>query len=412
MIFPVKITLALVLVLSLFSGCGGGGGDSSTPAGEEPQNNVRNLSVDFLETNTSRTLASSYFKFADNTPVNEDLIPFVNGENNHYLTQCLDGAYIDFNVSVPNDTKTYGSTSNTSVRYVGYVFYPTVNDSNYTSEQNVSGWTIPSQISQMEPVKDAVPIFESSSKKYPLIVYSHGAGGGVLDDTNLFLLRDLAAQGYIVATLFHGDMRFNSYLNGGNTPEDITLRALSIKNLIDFLQTSKYAQNIDFDNIGAFGVSYGGATAFILLGAKPIDQLSATGATINGTVSDSRIKAAVGIVPFMGDNNFPEIMGTLVTFFGYGSSGASSVSKPFLAITGTSDEEAVERYTKETLSKTSANAHLVSMEQEAHGLSINGEKTAQTWGYYFFENYLKNDKTFLNIKDINGFPVDTYINPY
>jgi hypothetical protein len=52
------------------------------------------------------------------------------------------------------------------------------------------------------------------------------------------------------------------------------------------------------------------------------------------------------------------------------------------------------------------------MENESHNLTSEAGDTAGTWGYYFLNYYLKNDDTFLKIKDVSGNPVDTYLSPY
>jgi dienelactone hydrolase len=410
-IYDIFKLVASSVIVVLVAGCGssGGGGDNNTtPTDNNSQSVARTLSVNFLESSQSVSLASSYFKLKSDTPINEGLLPYVNGSADKYISDYVEGSSIDYDIAVPADTQTYGQMANSNIKYVGYLLYPSIKDTNYTSPQTITGWTFPSNISQMEESKESDPIFLDNNKKYPLLIFSHGARGNPINDTDLNTISELATKNYIVATLFHGDMRFDSYLNGKNTPEDITLRALSVSKLIDFLQTSKYANHIDFNKIGVYGVSYGGATAFTLIGGKPLDKSSAVGGTLNGTIKDDRIKVAVGIVPFMGDNSFPEVMGKLVTFFGWGSSGAQNISTPYLAITGTSDEEAVEKYSVEVLQNTLSNSYQVSMEQESHAMTNNGNQTAKTWAYYFLDYYLNSNQTFLSIKDVEGDPVDTF----
>jgi len=413
-----KILYALAILLFI-SGCGSSGGDDTqdTPNDdnkvETPTDTARTLSVSPLNSLSGVTVASSYLKFKDDSPQNEALLPYLKGSiDGNYIADVLEGSSISFSVEVPDDSTTYGSNAGKSIKYIATLYYPTTADSNYSTPQTLSGWEVPSEYSQMEESVDAAPIFADTTKKYPLIVYSHGIDGEVI--TNGRQLQALATHGYAVLGIFHGDDRFNAYGGEVYSPEEITLRPLSIKTAIDFLETSKYSSHIDFDKIGALGNSYGGTTSFILAGAKPVDVQSSTGGVLSSTVSDSRIKAAVGIEPFMGNNSgtFEEIMGQLVTFFGWASSGAATVTKPYLAITGTSDEVAVERHTKHALSKTPSNAHLVSMEGESHDMSNEGSITAGTWALHFLNYYLKDDNTFLSIKEVEGSPVDTYSSPY
>lgn len=415
-----RLSLYLLLfILLVGTGCGGSSNQNNTNSDDSDKitslpadtSIARTVTVDAYKSVENVVLASSYLKFKDDAPEFEALVPYIKGSiKGKYVSDILDGSAISFDVKVPDDNVTYGSYAGKTVNYVGCLFYATTLDANYSSASNSTGWEIPSDYSQMETTIDAEPLFSDSTKKYPLVVYSHGVGGEIL--TTGKQMHKLATHGYIVLGLFHGDERFNSYGGEVYSPEHITLRSLSIKTAIDFLQSSKYNSHIDFDKIGALGNSYGGSTSFILAGAKPVNLQSSVGGVLSDTVSDSRIKVGVGIEPFMGDENFPEVMGSLVTFFGWASSGAASVTTPYLAITGTADDVAVERYTKAALAKTSSSAHLVSMESESHEMTEEGSSTAETWALHFLNYYLKGDDTFLTIKDVSGDPVDTYTSPY
>lgn len=415
-----KIILNLFIIIML-TGCAGSdsstptdtsGGGSESDADDNQVEIARTVTIDPIDYASGGTIASSYFKFSADAPENEALLPFLSGTlDGDYVGNELEDSAISFTVEVPDDPDTYGSAAGSDVSYVGYILYPTILDTDYVAPAGISGWTVPSDIAQMEETVDAAPVFADDTYKYPLIVYSHGLGGEVL--SNIQWLRQIPAHGYALLALFHGDQRFHPY--GGDTysPEEITLRPLAVKKVIDYLDNdaNKYHSHIDFNRIGVVGTSYGGATAFLTIGAKPIDARSDVGDVLAQTVSDIRVKAAVGIVPYMGDSqHFPIVGETLVTFFGYNSIGATPLNAPFLAISGTSDVTAEEAYIKNALSKTEANNHLVSMVGVEHNLTADGAgQTVFTWTLHFLNYHLQNDTTFLSIKDVDGDPVDSII---
>lgn len=370
----------------------------------------RSLSVPLLENISNITIASSYFMFKENAPDNEELIPYLHGSiDGHYIDEVTDYA-ISFNIKIPDDNVTYGSDAGKTIKYVGILFYPTQNNSSYVNPQTLGSWDLPSSYSQMEENLDSTPVFANKSEKYPLIVYSHGHGGDVISAGRQ--MHTFSTHGYAVLGLFHGDGRFLPYEGDVYSPQELTLRPLAISKAIDMLESSKYNTNIDFDKIGAFGNSLGGATTLMLVGAKPIDKNSLVGGILNNSINDSRIKVAAGIEPYMGDIEFPEVMGKLVSLFGWDSVGAKTIARPYLAITGTNDDVAVEKYTQAVLAQTQANSHIVSMEGESHEMSAEGSKTADTWAFHFINYYLKGDDTFLTMKDVEGDPVDTYSSAY
>jgi len=404
-------TMSLVLMFFV-TGCGGGGDDSSstptpipTPIDESNLTVARTLSVAPLTDDSTVTVASGYFALKDDAPVNEALVPYFQGDvNGTYVTDILQDASIKFTVDVPDDPATYGSYAGTQLTYVGFIFYPTKYDANYSASQTISGWEHPSTYTQMESSVDATPIFKDENVKYPLLVQSHGSNGEIV--TAGHLIKTFASHEYVVVSLFYGDTRFSNDSN-----EVTTLRPLAAKKVIDFLENSKYADHIDFTKIGAFGNSFGGTTSFMLIGAKPIDVVTKDGNVVANTVEDSRIVVAGGIEPYMGDESgiYPKINNTQVTFFGYDSRGATSLNAPYLAVSGSNDTVAAESFTKIVLEKLPKNNHLVSMEGETHDMTADGAKTADTWVYYFLNYSLKGDDTFLKMKEVSGDPVDTYI---
>ncbi len=100
----------------------------------------------------------------------------------------------------------------------------------------------------------------------PLIVLSHGTGGGITSHTDLAL--NLASAGYVVAAPMHSDNYLDSSQVG--TPEYFQGRNEQISTTIDFMLKQWNSSNsIDANKIGAYGFSIGGFTVLTAIGANP-----------------------------------------------------------------------------------------------------------------------------------------------
>ena len=121
-------------------------------------------------------------------------------------------------------------------------------------------------------------------KKFPLVLFSHGLGG--YKTQNLINIETLVSQGYIVIAPDHTYDASITIFNDGTViefesglPEDVSpkefwetripqvnARATDMSFLIDKLQTMKnydLYNSIDFNKIGIFGHSFGGATSVV-----------------------------------------------------------------------------------------------------------------------------------------------------
>lgn len=115
----------------------------------------------------------------------------------------------------------------------------------------------------MGAVKDA-PI---AGKGLPLVVISHGNGGGMTSHIDLAMA--LASAGYVVAAPMHPGDNFQDPSSSGLA----TLysgRNRQLRLTIDYILT-KWAGHdaIDAEKLGAFGLSAGGFTVLTLAGAQP-----------------------------------------------------------------------------------------------------------------------------------------------
>ncbi|QNF34303.1 dienelactone hydrolase [Adhaeribacter swui] len=118
-----------------------------------------------------------------------------------------------------------------------------------------------SPIIRQYTVRDAKP----TAGKYPLIMLSHGTGGGRL--TLEWLAQALVQNGFIVAAVDHYGNTYDhkiplEFLNFWNRPLDISF---AITNL---LQHPEIKPVIDAQKIGATGFSLGGYTVIALAGGQ------------------------------------------------------------------------------------------------------------------------------------------------
>lgn len=226
--------------------------------------------------------------------------------------------------------------------------------------------------------------------KLPAIVYSHGLGGSPVGKGYIDIAVQLAAQGYIVASVFHADARISPV-----RIEDVgdalfalaffplivemqAMRPLALKEMLHrLLNAPGFAQSVDQDRIGGFGASMGGQAMAHLLGAKITSNL------FDGceeTERDGRIRAAVGYVPYSGHSFLPA--------FCKGQAGAADVNRPYLAIAGTHDVTAPIGMTEEALNRFGSTRYLVALEGGEHELRVEDAGDVLTWMITFLNAYL------------------------
>lgn len=165
--------------------------------------------------------------------------------------------------------------------------------------------------------------------KLPLVVISHGNGGGVASHADLALA--LASAGYVVAAPMHtGDNYADQSAVGSSSW--LSGRSIEFSATIDFmLDTWQGRDRINPERIGAFGFSAGGFTVLTAVGAQPDLGIAAkhcaemsetvcdllryvkspllnTDAQMPGQVflPDLRVKAAVVAAPGLGFTMVPK----------------------------------------------------------------------------------------------------------
>ena len=173
-----------------------------------------------------------------------------------------------------------------------------------------------------------------SGRDLPLVVISHGDGGGIGSHVDLALA--LASAGYVVAAPMHPGDNFADQSAAGSASL-FSGRAQQLHSTIDYLLNDWQGHDrIDARRVGAYGFSAGGFTVLTLIGARPDWRLlaahcaaspefvckvlsqvksplmTATAADTGGAfATDERIRAAVlaapGLAFTMGTHGFDNV---------------------------------------------------------------------------------------------------------
>jgi platelet-activating factor acetylhydrolase isoform II/uncharacterized protein DUF5648 len=331
---------------------------------------------------------------------------FWDGTGGRYITEILaqPSSALRIDALVPDLRPLYPTTAGSRVEYVAIVCHPT------TRNNTDPGYALPGTddvVPHMLPA-GAQPRLISSDEyfgafgmqvigpdaggpaKLPLIVYSHGLAGSPIGKGYINVMVQLAAQGYMVAAIFHGDPRFsrvrleelNDYfyaLIGFNRiAEMMLLRPVSLKAMTDMLLGHPgYSPGIDIDRIGGFGASMGGQAMAHLLGARMTTSL---GLACSETVRDPRIKVAFAYVPYSGQSWLPA--------FCDDQRGAEDVSRPFMAMTGSQDTTSPEKMAEQAVNRMKGSRYMVSLLGGAHELRTQDAGDLFTWMLTFFDAYL------------------------
>ena len=216
--------------------------------------------------------------------------------------------------------------------------------------------------------------FRSSCR---LIVFSHGLTGSPISTGYVSVLVQLAAQGFMVAGVFHGDPRFSRV-----RIEDLERRSsTSSRNFGEVVELETDAAAFAEGDarrpvladpgsrpastptrIGGFGASMGGAAmTYARRRRTPAPRLARTATT---PVHDPRIRAFVGYVPWAGYS--------FLHGFCSNQSGAKFVNRPYLAISGTADTTAPLTQMKQALNNFTNTRYMVELQDGQHELRPRG----------------------------------------
>lgn len=310
------------------------------------------------------------------------MFDFLNGKSNsagtQYLTDILvhPAAVPTLQLDVPNDPVLYGRQAGTRLPVVLLVVYPTSPDNPRADYRFPYRETGDAVFPHMEQPGDK-PILADPTAKYPLIVLSGGYNTHGL--WHLWHMKALAAHGYIVVDLFHGDGR------GASFAANLALRSLELRAALDFLlRDPAFGPAIDADRIGATGESAGGHTVLAALGGvDPAGKLPAG--------DDPRVKAAFGLVPFMGGTIGFWPFKQDLWYFGEDHAGLHRVRRPFLAVYGEKDGNVPPEGVEAGVRALSGPAIAVRLDGEEHLISNAAATDVRTWEILFFDAWLRGD---------------------
>lgn len=312
------------------------------------------------------------------------MFAYLNGQASssgmQYLTDILvhPTAVPTVQLDVPADAGLYGKLAGTRLPLVLLVVYPTTRDNTRPDYEFPYSATGDRTFTRMQRPGDK-PIFANPAAKYPLIVMSGGYNTHGL--WHLFHLKELAAHGYIVVDIFHGDGRSNLF--AGN----LALRALGLRATLDhILQHPDFGPVIDPDRIGATGASGGAHTVLAALGGTdPTGRIPA--------VPDPRVKAAFGVVPFMGGSFGIWPFKMDAWYFGEDHAGLRGVRQPFLAVYGGKDSNVPPVGVEAGVRALGGPAIAVMLDDETHSLTNPAQREVRTWELLFFNRWLRDDET-------------------
>ena len=329
------------------------------------------------------------------------------GRDGHYISDLLVNpqAAVQFQAQVPDQRDLYVGHAGGTIPYVAIVCYPTSRtntDPDYALPQTgdvIPHMALPGAAPNivsaaeywvtMRPDLPPPPV-RAGPQSLPLIVYSHGLTGSPISSGYVEVMVQLAAQGFMVAGIFHGDPRFSRvriedlsdffYLltNFDRVVELMMVRPLSLKQMLDLvLANPGYAAGIDTSRIGGFGASMGGAAMTWLAGARATTTL---GGHCDEPVHDPRIRAFMGYVPWGGYS--------FLNAYCDNQSGAAFVNKPYLAISGTADTTAPLTQMKQAVNNFTNTRYMVEWQDGKHELRPEDVGDLFTWMVTYFNAYL------------------------
>jgi len=285
-------------------------------------------------------------------------------------------------VNVPDNSDVYGSFAGHSITYVIIACYPTGSDNARPDYPLPNGHSVPHM--QRGTQQPSLP---DSTSRFPLLVFSEGYLGSPTSNDYIQALAVLASNGYVVAAPFDGDGRFaklqlenfNDFVYVVSHIRDFiglqALRPLSLSATLDvLLARPEWRDRIDASQIGGFGASLGGEALLLMAGGGLTTSLGLSWTKIT---HDTRLKAAVGYVPYFGQPIFPA--------FGRDDHGLDDVTLPYLAISGTADTTAPISETTRGMGRLSGPRALVALNGVQHGFDVASTNDIFTWTLNFLD---------------------------
>ncbi len=315
-----------------------------------------------------------------------------------------------FNARMLNKPTIFERTANQLIPTLAIACYPTTANNPRPDYVLPNGERVPHMQRPGE-----TPLFADASKRYPTLVLAHGLGGAPLDADYLRIIKGFAQHGYVVVAAFHADQRFMKSRIGSfgdaidivrDYPliaEAMAIRPVAVSELLHyFLNHAAFKDHLHPTAIAGWGASLGGQTLMLNQGARLTTSL---GLLADGEVviTDKRIKAIVGYVPYSGID-----YGSLasVATFDSRNEGVRGVRTPYMAITGTEDTTAPELQTERMIRNLSGSRYHISISGLGHTFLAPHAPDVFTWSLLFFQAHLHNDvaarERLASLKSIEG----------
>ncbi len=312
------------------------------------------------------------------------------GGGDRYVTDLVaepEGA-IAVSYTLADDGDLYAGFRGRTVSDVALLCYPTTPQNTRADYALPGGGVVPKMQRGVE-----APILPPGGP-WPALVYSHGYAGSPLDDAYLPGLIALASHGYVVAAVFHGDLRWSRLGFGSIDAQDLlgldgfddfvamqAIRPASASALLDRLAAHPHWQQaIDLSRVGGFGVSQGGETLMLMGGAELTTSVFQDSKRVR---VEPRLVAAVGYLPYFGLSFLPA--------FGRDQRGIDGVTLPYLAIGGTADDLARIERIEQGVRRLAGTRSVVAIDGLAHELDPQHKADVYTWALVFLDSQLRRD---------------------
>ncbi|MEO8536056.1 MAG: hypothetical protein ABI533_00905 [Betaproteobacteria bacterium] len=312
------------------------------------------------------------------------------GGGTGYVTDLLVDPAHSFvvNVSLPDDRDLYGDFRNRTLAYGNLVCYPTTAANPHADYALPNGKVVPRMQRGAEP-----PVFPPDRERYPVLLFSHGFGGSPISSDYIEALKLFASHGYVVVAPFHGDSRIvnaridtldellRAILDFPNYTAMQAIRPNSLSRALDAVFADPdFAARIDANRVGGFGASQGGESLLLMRGAK---LTVSVGLSSKFIMNDTRLKAAVGYVPYFGQTFFPA--------FGRDEQGLTGVDLPYLAIAGGADTTAPAAMTALGMTYLAGVRQFVVLAGVRHGFDVASTDDIFTWSLVFLGGYVDDE---------------------
>ncbi len=291
-------------------------------------------------------------------------------------------------VNAPINSGVYGSFAGRAIPYVVVICHPTTPADPRPDYSLPTGRIVP----HMQRGGES-PLWPDATTRYPILLFSHGYGGSPLSNDYIYALTVFASFGYVVAAPFHMDAKFSD-LNL-DTIDDLfylfthlenflamqALRPLALSATIDLLLVQpQWRDHVDAAQIGGFGASMGGESFLLMAGAGLTTSIGQSWTKIT---TDTRLKAAVGYVPYFGQPGLPA--------FGRGQHGLDGIALPYLAISGTSDTTAPIAQALEGVARLAGTRELVALIGVKHHFDVASTDDIFTWSVTYLDAEVRGD---------------------